>query len=172
MPGEHHYRVSVTWDGDRGTGTSGYRDYDRATTLRIDGKPELPASADRPFRGDPSRWNPEDLLLAAVAQCHLLSFLHAAVTLGIVVVGYEDEATGIMRQDGGNGGCFESATLHPRVVVRDEAAAALVPEAHRLAHEWCFIANSLAFPIDVEGSVEVASDAEREPGDGDTRHGQ
>ena len=68
MFGEHRYEVRSTWTGDRGTGTSGYRDYDRAVTIEVSGKPDLLASADRPFRGDPARWNPEDLLLAALSE--------------------------------------------------------------------------------------------------------
>ena len=85
MPGTHHYRLNALWTGDRGTGTSGYRDYDRDVTVTIDGKPELRGSADKPFRGDPERWNPEDMLLAALSQCHLLSYLHACVVAGVVV---------------------------------------------------------------------------------------
>src|SRR6478609_3042145 len=100
MWGEHRYSVRTTWTGDRGTGTSGYRDYDRATTIEIDGKPALLASSDKPFRGDPSRWNPEDMLLASLSECHLLSYLHACVQAGVVVVGYEDEASGLMVEDG------------------------------------------------------------------------
>lgn len=55
--GEHHYALTTTWTGNRGTGTSGYRDYARDVTIDIQGKPDLQASADKPFRGDPSRWN-------------------------------------------------------------------------------------------------------------------
>ncbi len=91
--------------GPGGPGTAaparrGYRDYDRAVTIEIDGKPTLLASADKPFRGDPGRWNPEDLLLAALSECHLLSYLHACVQAGVVVVGYPDEASGVMVEDG------------------------------------------------------------------------
>ena len=91
MWGEHRYSVRTTWTGDRGTGTSGYRDYDRAVTIDIAGKPTLQASSDKPFRGDPTKWNPEDLLLASLSECHLLSYLHACVQAGVVVVGYEDD---------------------------------------------------------------------------------
>lgn len=86
MLGEHRYRVHAEWTGNRGSGTSGYREYDRDVTLTIHGKPDLLASADKPFRGDSSRWNPEDLLVAALAECHLLSYLHACVQAGVVVV--------------------------------------------------------------------------------------
>ena len=84
-PGEHHYLVTTEWTGNAGRGTSGYRDYARDVTVRVAGKPALLGSADRPFRGDPARWNPEDLLVAALSQCHLLSYLHACVTAGVIV---------------------------------------------------------------------------------------
>lgn len=159
MNGEHLYRVTTTWTGDRGTGTSGYRDYDRAVTIEIDGKPALEASADRPFRGDPAKWNPEDMLLAALSECHLLSYLHACVTLGVVVVSYTDRAEGTMVVDGRGGGAFREAVLRPRVVVAD---ASMIDEAHRahtLAHEWCFIANSVNFPVRHEAEIVVRGEA-------------
>ncbi len=157
MFGEHHYRVTATWTGDRGTGTSGYRAYDRDVTLSVDGKPDLAASADRPFRGDRSRWNPEDLLVAALAECHLLSYLHACVTAGVVVTSYTDQASGVMRQDGRGGGAFASVTLRPQVTVADESMRDAAERAHAQAHEWCFIANSVNFPVTHEATVTVAA---------------
>lgn len=99
MSGEHHYRVTTTWIGDRGTGTSGYRDYDRTVRIGVDGKPDVIGSADPAFRGDATHHNPEDLLLIAISQCHLLSYLHACVTRGVVVTGYTDEASAVMAQE-------------------------------------------------------------------------
>ncbi|MBN9184414.1 MAG: OsmC family protein, partial [Microbacterium sp.] len=130
MIGEHRYRLGARWTGDRGTGTSGYRDYDRAVTLSVDGKPDLLASADKPFRGDPSRWNPEDLLLAALSECHLLSYLHACVQAGVVVVGYEDDASGVMVEDGKGGGSFAEVVLRPRVVVAEAGMTDAATAAH------------------------------------------
>lgn len=153
--GEHHYALSVTWTGNRGTGTSGYRDYARDVTISIDGKPELLASSDRPFRGDPTRWNPEDLLVAALAECHLLSYLHACVTAGVVVTSYRDEASGIMREDGAGAGAFTEVTLHPQVTVADASMVEAARQAHHQAHEWCFIANSVNFPVHHEATVTV-----------------
>jgi organic hydroperoxide reductase OsmC/OhrA len=152
MLGEHRYALTATWTGNRGTGTSGYRDYDRAVTLRVDGKPELPASADTPFRGDGGRWNPEDLLLAALAECHLLSYLHACVLRGVVVTSYVDEAVGEMRHEG-NAGRFENVTLRPRVTVSDDSMIEAALAAHHDAHEWCFIANSVNFPVRHDATV-------------------
>lgn len=156
MLGEHHYAVRAEWTGDRGTGTSGYRDYDRAVTIEIDGKPTLLASSDKPFRGDPTRWNPEDLLVAALVECHLLAYLHACVTAGVVVVGYTDEATGVMRENGRGGGSFAEVVLRPRVVVADASMVDAATAAHTQANEWCFIANSVNFPVRHEPTIVVA----------------
>ncbi|WEG09923.1 OsmC family protein [Microbacterium horticulturae] len=150
MLGEHHYRVQAEWTGDRGTGTSGYRDYDRLVTLRSEGKPDLPASADKPFRGDPSRWNPEDLLLAALSECHMLSYFHACVGVGVVVTGYTDDAVGLMTEDGKGGGAFTEVVLRPRVTVAAASMIDAATTAHDQAHEWCFIANSVNFPVRVD----------------------
>ncbi len=150
----HHFSVTSTWTGNRSTGTSGYRDYERSVTLSAVGKPDVRASADAAFRGDAARWNPEDMLVASLSQCHLLSYLHACVTLGVVVVAYSDEASGEMEVSG-NAGRFHEVVLHPHVTV---ARASMVPDAHRahdLAHEWCFIANSVNFPVRVEAVVGV-----------------
>jgi organic hydroperoxide reductase OsmC/OhrA len=157
MFGEHRYSVRTTWTGDRGTGTSGYRDYDRSTTIEIDGKPVLAASSDKPFRGDPSRWNPEDMLLAALSQCHLLSYLHACVTVGVVVVAYEDHATGTMVEDGRGGGAFTEVVLRPRVTIAEESMRDAAHQAHGKANEWCFIANSVNFPVRHEPVIDVAA---------------
>ena len=156
MWGEHRYTVRTTWTGDRGTGTSGYRDYDRSVTVEIDGKPTLLASSDKPFRGDPSRWNPEDLLVAALSECHLLSYLHACVQAGVVVVGYEDEASGLMVEDGRGGGAFREVVLRPRVTVADASMTDAATAAHAQANEWCFIANSVNFPVRHEATINVA----------------
>ncbi|KAA9111103.1 OsmC family protein [Microbacterium rhizomatis] len=156
MFGEHLYALHTVWTGDRGTGTSGYRDYDRAVTISIEGKPPLEASADKPFRGDAGRWNPEDLLLAALSECHLLSYLHACVQTGVVVVGYEDDASATMVEDGRGGGAFREVVLRPVVTVADPSMVDAAAAAHAQAREWCFIANSVNFPVRHEPVTRVA----------------
>jgi len=153
---EHRYALSLEWTGDRGSGTSDHRSYGRDHVVRIAGKPDLLGSADRPFRGDADRWNPEDALLSALAQCHLLSYLHAAAAAGVVVVGYADEATGTMRQTADGGGHFVEVTLHPVVTVRDAAQVDLATSLHQGASERCFIASSVAFPVHHEPRTVVA----------------
>lgn len=156
MIGEHHYRLRSTWTGDRGSGTSGPRDYDRSVSLEVDGKPLLEASADTPFRGDPAKWNPEELLLGALSECHLLSYLYACVSVGVVVVAYEDDARGTLVEDGKGGGAFSEVVLHPRVTVAEASMVDAAIAAHRQAREWCFIANSVNFPVRHEPVVVVA----------------
>lgn len=157
MLGEHRYEVEVEWTGDLGEGTSGYRAYSRRHVVRAAGKlHDLAGSSDRVFHGDRERWNPEELLLAALSQCHMLSFLHVATNHGVVVVGYTDAASGTMQEDGRGGGAFIGATLHPRVVVADASMAELAQQLHHEASEKCFIAASVAFPVRHEASVVVA----------------
>ncbi|MEG9225874.1 OsmC family protein [Aeromicrobium sp. Sec7.5] len=153
---DHHYTVDVDWLGNRGEGTSGYRSYGRDVVVRVGGKPELAGSADVPFRGSADRWNPEELLLAALAQCHLLSYLHSAVKHGIVVVDYADSATGTMEQVG-DGGRFTSVTLHPRITITDPTKTQLAQQIHAEASRNCFIAASVGFPVLHEPVVTVAA---------------
>lgn len=156
MTRDHAYALTTTWTGDRGSGTTGYRDYDRSVRIDIAGKPSLEASADRTFHGDAARWNPEDMLLAALSECHLLSYLHACVVAGVVVRDYVDSATATMRLNGHGGGAFVEAVLRPVVTIADPAMADAALAAHETAHAWCFIANSVSFPVRHEPTILVA----------------
>lgn len=155
---DHQYAVTVEWQGNLGSGTSGYRDYSREHTVFAEGKHPIEGSADKPFRGDPQRWNPEEMLLAALAQCHMMSYLHVAVEAGVVVVEYTDAATGSMRLDGRGGGAFTEATLHPSVKVADASMVDAALAAHSRARELCFIANSVNFPVHHVPVVQVEAD--------------
>ena len=151
----HTYELDLTWTGNRGTGTSGYRDYGRDVVARSDGRVDLELSADKPFRGDPARWNPEVLLLAALSECHLLSLLHVAVTHGVTVTAYTDSPVGWMQQEG-IGGRFTRVLLRPRVTVTDAAHVDLMTRLHHEAGQACFIASSVSFPVDHEPVTLVA----------------
>ena len=150
----HHYRLAAAWTGNTGGGTTGYRDYSRDVAVTAEGKPDLFMSADKPFRGDSTRWNPEDLLLAALSGCHLLSFLHVAVSHGMVVADYRDEATGTMEQQG-MGGRFTEVVLHPEVMFTDAGDETPIHRLHEEAHAACFIASSVAFPVRVDPVLAV-----------------
>ncbi len=147
--------MDVAWLGNRGTGTSGYRAYGRQSTVTAAGKHPIDASADRTFHGDADRWNPEELLLAALSECHMLSFLHVAVQHGVVVTDYTDAATGTMVQQG-DGGHFTSAVLRPVVTVAAPVDDELFARMHHEAAGKCFIANSVNFPVTHEPRAVVA----------------
>ena len=149
---QHSYEVAVEWQGNRGTGTSDYKSYGREVLVTAAGKPEIAASADRAFRGDAERWNPEDMLLAALSECHLLSYLHAAATHGIVVTAYTDAARGVMEQTPDGGGHFVSVTLRP-VVTISAGDPELAQHLHEQASAQCFIAASVNFPVLHEPSI-------------------
>jgi len=152
---QHRYELDVVWQGNRGSGTTGYRDYGRQVLLATAGKPELLGSADPAFRGDADRWNPEELLVAALAQCHLLSYLHSAVNHGVIVTAYTDHPVGVMEQIG-QGGRFTSVTLRPHVTVADESMVQTARSIHREAGENCFIAASMGFPVSHDPTVSTA----------------
>jgi organic hydroperoxide reductase OsmC/OhrA len=145
---EHSYAIDLQWTGNRGSGTSGYKDYGRDHVVSAEGKHAIEGSADRTFFGDRDRWNPEELLLAALSQCHMLSYLAEAARAGVVVVGYSDAATGIMRQTSNGGGHFTSVLLSPRVTVADPAQAELAAALHAPAADKCFISASVNFPVE------------------------
>jgi organic hydroperoxide reductase OsmC/OhrA len=153
---EHRYGLAVEWTGNLGDGTSSYRGYSRDHDVVIPGLPVLKGSADPTFHGDRERYNPEQLLLAALAQCHLLSYLHVALKHGVVVTAYRDEASGLMRLNRDGSGQFERVTLRPRVTVADAGQVELAGRLHHEANQVCFIARSVNFPVDHEPETVVA----------------
>lgn len=147
MSNTHGYAVSVEWTGNRGTGTSGYRDYGRQHIVTAEGKPPIQGSADRTFHGDADRWNPEELLLSALSQCHMLSYLHVAVRHGVVVVAYSDAASATLEMATDGSGRLTGATLRPTVTVAEPAMRDLAESLHHEASSLCFIAASVNFPV-------------------------
>jgi organic hydroperoxide reductase OsmC/OhrA len=157
MPGKtHRFATTLRWTGNRGTGTSGYKDYARTHEIAATGKPIIPGSADPVFRGDADRYNPEDLLIGAISSCHMLWYLHLCAVAKVVVVAYEDDADGQMVEDAGGGGRFVSATIRPRVTLAPGSNVEKARALHHDAHVKCFIANSLNFPVAVEPSFATA----------------
>jgi organic hydroperoxide reductase OsmC/OhrA len=144
------------WTGNQGQGTSGYRAYARDHEVTADSRPAIPGSSDRAFRGNAQRWDPERLLVAALSQCHMLSYLHACADAGVVVVDYVDQAEGEMQQTLDGGGHFTEVTLRPNVTVSDESMTVIARELHDRAHKLCFIASSLTFPVRHEPKIAVA----------------
>jgi organic hydroperoxide reductase OsmC/OhrA len=143
----HHYKATTTWIGNRGTGTSDYKAYDRNHNIAIAGKETLKCSSDPGFRGDRSRQNPEELLVASLSGCHMLWYLHLAAVNKIVVTEYIDEASGTMEENVDGSGQFTEVTLRPQVTVSDESMIEKAESLHHQANQMCFIARSVKFPV-------------------------
>ncbi len=151
---QHHYAVEVRWTGNLGEGTRSYQSYARTHEIVSGRKPPIAGSADPAFRGNEDRWNPEDLVVAALSACHKLWYLHLCAVAGVNVVAYVDRAEGVMLElDAKGGGHFTSVTLRPEVTVTADSDAAKAAALHHEAHEKCFVANSVNFPVSCEPSI-------------------
>lgn len=153
---EHRYTVTITWTGNLGTGTSAYDAYSRGYVIGGTSKPAIAGSSDPVFRGERTRWNPEELLVASLSACHQLWVLHLCSYAGIAVVNYVDHAEGIMSESPDGSGGFTRVVLRPHVTVAFGADPERLPDIHRDAHAKCFIANSVNFPVDCEPRTYVA----------------
>ena len=153
---QHHYRLCVEWTGNRGTGTSAYKAYDRSHDISVPGsvKPVIAGSSEPSFRGDGACWNPEELLVASVSACHKLWYLHLCAEAGITVLNYIDHAEGLMELERGGAGRFTRITLYPQITIAagDDMDKALA--LHETAHKMCFIANSVNFPINCAPEIQ------------------
>ena len=152
---EHNYQATIRWTGNLGTGTSDYKSYSRDHELEFVGKAALPGSSDPAFRGDPSRYNPEESLVAALSACHMLWYLHLCAVNAVVVTAYVDQPSGVMTEDRDVPGKFVRVALRPAVTVTAASDAGKALELHREAHRLCYIANSVNFPVTAEPSIRV-----------------
>jgi organic hydroperoxide reductase OsmC/OhrA len=156
MSRKHAYVVQVVWTGNRGEGTPHYRAYSREYEISADGKRVvIPGSSDAVFRGDAARYNPEELLVAAISSCHMLWVLHLCADAGIIVTAYSDEAVGSMAENADGSGQFTGVLLRPKVAVRDPAHLPQLPSVHERAHRLCFVSRSVNFPVEVLPSAEA-----------------
>ncbi|MHC9296921.1 OsmC family protein [Mycobacterium sp. LTG2003] len=162
MAKSHRYEVQVTWTGNTGSGTSGYRDFARDHVIGgvdVPGKPSIPGTSDPAFRGSAERWNPEELLVASLSQCHMLWYLALCAQAGIVVTAYSDRPTGTMDESSDGSGSFTEVTLRPEVAITSPDRLSDATELHEEAHRMCFIANSVNFPVRAEPMMRISSGA-------------
>lgn len=145
---QHVYAVKVSWTGNEGDGTASYRAYSRAHRVSAAGKPDIKGSSDPSFRGNPAKWNPEELLLASLSACHKLWYLGLCAQVGIIVTAYEDNAEGMMVEEASGAGHFTRVVLHPRVSLAAGSDRNRAEALHHKAHEMCFIARSVNFPVE------------------------
>jgi organic hydroperoxide reductase OsmC/OhrA len=140
----------MRWTGNTGQGTRDYRGYERSHEYSAEGKPVIPGSSDPVFRGDGTRYNPEELLVMSLSSCHMLWYLHLCAENKIEVVEYVDDAVGKMVETADTGGHFVDVLLRPAVTLAQGADTALAERLHDRAHHLCFVANSVNFPVRCE----------------------
>ncbi len=156
MAGKQHlYPIRMTWTGNTGTGTANYRTYDRAHEYSVPGKPVIPGSSDPAFRGDGTRYNPEELLVMAMSSCHMLWYLHLCAEAKVIVTAYDDQAVGTLLEVAATGGHFTEIVLRPTVTLQAGSDAAVAEQLHERAHHLCFVANSVNFPVRCEPRTQV-----------------
>jgi organic hydroperoxide reductase OsmC/OhrA len=143
----HQYSATIAWTGNTGEGTANYKSYKRDHSVILPGKADIPGSSDPQFRGDKTRHNPEELFLASISSCHMLWYLHLCSEAGVIVTDYVDHATGIMTETANGSGRFTEVTLNPMVTVSEESMISKANSLHHKANEFCFIANSVNFPV-------------------------
>ncbi len=153
---QHNYELQVEWTGNTGEGTKTYRSYTRDYTIISAAKPQILGSSDPSFHGDPSRYNPEDLLVASLSACHMLSYLHLCAVNHITVVDYRDAALGLMEENSDGSAQFTKVTLRPAVKISPGDDQAKAQALHEKAHHLCFIARSVNFSVEVEPAITFA----------------
>ncbi len=150
----HDFPARVVWTGNTGTGTSAYKAYERTWDLAVEGKDVVHCSNDPMLGGDPTKYNPEDILIAAISSCHMLWYLHLCSQAGIIVTAYEDNAIGIGESEPSGKGRFIEAVLRPSITI-SAGDPEKAKEIHNEIHQYCFIARSVNFPIRHEAKISV-----------------
>jgi organic hydroperoxide reductase OsmC/OhrA len=153
MAKTHEFPTHISWTGNLGTGTSSYKAYERTWDMAIDGKATLHCSNDPILGGDPSKYNPEDMLIAALASCHMLWYLHLCSVAGVTVLAYEDDPIGIGESEPSGKGRFIEAVLRPKITITSESDPDKAVAIHDEIHNYCFIARSVNFPIRFEVEI-------------------
>ncbi len=150
---QHIYEVRVDWTGNNGEGTKNYKAYRRDHKISVSGKPDIQGSSDPKFHGDPLRYNPEELLVASLSSCHMLWYLHLCAVNHVTVVDYRDSAVGMMEENEDGSGAFVRVELRPQVTILPGDDPIRAKALHGDAHRYCFIANSVKFPVEIAAVV-------------------
>ena len=152
----HKFETQVQWTGNLGAGTKTYTSYSRDHAIfGKDKKEVIGASSDPIFRGDKSKYNPEELFLASIASCHMLWYLHLCADQGITVTNYKDSpiAELLLSEDGS--GKIENIILQPQILIKEKSLIDLATKLHQDAHHFCFIASSVNSSIKIQAHVSV-----------------
>jgi organic hydroperoxide reductase OsmC/OhrA len=146
---QHRYKLTAVWTGNKGSGTSDVAAYERSHTIAFENKPVLDLTTDNRKFGDKTKLNPEDLLVASLSSCHMLSYLYLCAIEGIIITSYEDHTTGLMIEKTQGGGRFKEVILNPVMKVTESVMIEKAIALHHHAHEICYIASSVNFEVKV-----------------------
>ncbi|MCP4074055.1 MAG: OsmC family protein [Hyphomicrobiales bacterium] len=149
----HEYSACIKWTGNTGEGTAKYNSYKRSWQLATSGKPLVECSNDPVLGGDPAKHNPEDMLVASIASCHMLWYLHLCAVAGITVTSYKDIPLAIGEMETSGAGRFKSITLRPQIVITATSNIEKARAIHNDVHQYCFIARSINFPVEIEPGI-------------------
>jgi len=152
---EHKYQSKIEWTGNKGSGTDNYKNYERSHNIIIENKPIILGTSDPAFRGEKDKHNPEDFLVSSLSSCHMLWYLHFCSVNNIIVEEYIDIAEGIMLEENDGKGYFKEIKLNPIIIVKSQEMVEKALELHKKANEYCFIANSVNFPVKHEPKIKV-----------------
>jgi organic hydroperoxide reductase OsmC/OhrA len=156
MSTENPFEVSLSWPADPAQAMPPTPKFSRDSTLVGAGKLAVPAGLPPSFGGDGTRYNPEELMIMSLAQCHMLTFLAYAEKKHVVVLRYEDRATGTLARNAAGKTAMQEVTLRPRVVVAAGTVIEDVTALHGPAHANCFMANSINFEMKIEPETVAA----------------
>ena len=153
---KYTFKAQINREINEGESTSNPRNFSRNHNVTIANKVSgLTVSAAKYFRGDETLYNPEDLLLSALASCHMMSYLYVCSQHNIEVLSYTDQAEGDLEVVASGSGSFKCVRLKPVVTIKDANQKALALSLHTKANALCFIANSCNFPISHEATIVV-----------------
>ena len=150
---KHLFKAELNWISKKEESVLKF--YNKTHQIKIEGKPILEVSAAKAFKGDPSLYNPEDLLLSSLVSCHMMSYLYVCSQNGIEVLEYSDNAEATLEVSPDGSGRFVEVKLYPKVKISNPDQIEFALELHKKANQLCFIANSCNFPVFHEASCEV-----------------
>jgi len=151
----HLFKATLNWSSNKKQEETISKFYNKSHQIKIEGKPVLDISAAKAFKGDPSLYNPEDLLLSSLVSCHMMSYLYVCSQNGIEVLEYSDNAEATLEVSPDGSGRFTEVRLKPKVKISNPDKVELALELHTKANKLCFIANSCNFPVLHEASCEA-----------------
>ncbi|HVS23614.1 MAG TPA: OsmC family protein [Gammaproteobacteria bacterium] len=143
---EHH--ATITWQ--RNSPDFTWQTYNRAHEWRFTAA-TVPASAAKEYRGDETRVNPEEALVASLSACHMLTFLAVAAKRKLSLDAYEDDAVGVLEKNAAGKLAITRVTLRPKIVWSPGVAVSAedLAKMHHDAHEGCFVASSVKTEVTV-----------------------